>query len=52
MMGRIDLKQTLGMKSEEVEAAETVVEVEEPAAPAARPAAPRKAKAPQPARRP
>lgn len=44
MMGRIDLKQTLGMKSEEVEAAETVVEVEEPAAPAARPAAPRKAK--------
>ncbi|MEW6581115.1 MAG: YidC/Oxa1 family membrane protein insertase [Chloroflexota bacterium] len=43
MMGRINVKQTLGMKSEEADTPETP-EVEEPAAPAVVSAAPRKAK--------
>jgi len=45
MMGRVNVKQALGMKPEEARETETVTEEEEePAAPAVAPAAPRKAR--------
>lgn len=44
LMGRIKVKETLGMKPEETEETETVAEEEEPAVSETAPAAPRKAK--------